>query len=172
MLQKCPNSEFYKDIQKYGKENFEIKQLDECFTRHRYVIEEYWWKKLYKENYLMYEIKMGNSHSKNTKQRIAIARNRQDRIDFYNSEEFKVKTGLKTSGELNGMWGKKDEQAINGRMICAFHDKEHTQVFKIFNSVKTALNYIGIKGHAGLLKACRGNELYHGYYWTKEWIDR
>lgn len=172
MLQKCPNSEFYKDIQKYGKENFEIKQLDECFTRHRYVIEEYWWKKLYKENYLMYEIKMGNSHSKNTKQRIAIARNRQDRIDFYNSEEFKVKTSLKTSGELNGMWGKKDEQAINGRMICAFHDKEHTQVFKIFNSVKTALNYIGIKGHAGLLKACRGNGLYHGYYWTKEWIDR
>lgn len=167
-----PNSPFYQDVQKYGKENFALELLDTCFERHRFILEEYWWHKLFEEHYLMYEIKMGNSHSDNTKQRLSRLRNEEKRSETYHTEEFKDKISEKTSGELNGMWGKKDEEAINGRIVIAFYDKEHTQVFKRFVSVRTALQFLGIKGHVGLLKACRNNELYHGYYWRKEWIDR
>ncbi|MEI3172558.1 MAG: GIY-YIG nuclease family protein [Lachnospiraceae bacterium] len=167
-----PNSLFYKDIQQYGADNFKIELLDTCSERHRYILEEYWWHKLYDENFLMYEIKMGNAHSMNTKQRLSYLRNQEEKTEIYKTDEFKAKISEKTSGELNGMWGKKDEEAINGRIVIAFYDIEHTKKFKEFNSVKTALNFIGIKGHAGLLKACRENILFHGYYWTKEWIDR
>jgi len=165
---KNPNSLFYKDIQKYGPENFKVETLDSCFERHRYIIEEYWWRKLYDENYLMYEIKMGNLHSKNTKQRLSDFRNREERIGIYKSDEFKNKI----SEKLNGMWGKKDEEALNGRMVVAFYDKDHTQVYKEFNSVKTALQFLDVKGHLGLNRACRENSLYKGFYWIKEWIDR
>lgn len=167
-----PNSLFYKDIQKYGSDKFKVELLDTCEERHRFIIEEYWWHKLYDENYLMYEIKMGNAHSLNTKQRLSNLRNQEDRTIIYKTDKFKTKISEKTTGELNGMWGKKDEEAINGRIVIAFHDREHTKKFKEFNSVKTALQFIGIKGHLGLNNACRNNTLYHGYYWTKEWIDR
>lgn len=169
---KSPNSLFYKDMNTYGPENFEIELLDTCFERHRYILEEYWWKKLYEENYLMYEIKMGNAHSHNTKQRLSEIRNFEYRKEFYHSESFKNKISQKTSGECNGMWGKKDEEAINGRIVIAFYDKEHEKVYRKFNSVKTALQFLNVKGHLGLNKACRTNTEYHGYYWTKEWIDR
>lgn len=172
MLKQNPNSLFYADIEKYGKENFKVEALDTCFERHRFIIEEYWWNKLYRENFLMYDIKRGSSHSPNTKQRLSDFRNRNERTGIYKSEQFKEKISEKTSGELNGMWDKKDEGAINGRMVIAFKDKEHTKIFKEFVSVKTALGFLGIKGHLGLNKACRNNTEYHGYYWTKEWIDR
>lgn len=167
-----PNSLFYADAKKYGKENFKVEALDTCFERHRFIIEEYWWNKLHNEKYLMYDIKRGSSHSSNTKQRLSEFRNRNERTGIYKSEQFKEKISEKISGELNGMWDKKDEDAINGRMVIAFKDKEHTKVFKEFVSVKTALSFLGIKGHLGLNKACRNNTEYHGYYWTKEWIDR
>lgn len=172
MLEQNPNSLFYADIEKYGKENFKVEALDTCFERHRFIIEEYWRNKLYRENFLMYDIKRGSSHSPNTKQRLSDFRNRNERTGIYKSEQFKEKISEKTSGELNGMWDKKDEGAINGRMVIAFKDKEHTKIFKEFVSVKTALSFLGIKGHLGLNKACRNNTEYHGYYWTKEWIDR
>ena len=57
--EKSPNSNFYKDIEKYGKESFEVELLDTCFERHRYIIEQYWWNKLFEEEYLMYDITMG-----------------------------------------------------------------------------------------------------------------
>ena len=198
-----PNSLFYADVEKYGKENFKVEALDTCFERHRFIIEEYWWNKLHNEKYLMYDIKRGSSHSSNTKQRLSDFRNRNERTGIYKSEQFKEKISEKTSGVLNGMWDKKDEDAINGRMVhfalsggrkcvlerplcsanpavemchmhmvIAFKDKEHTEIFKEFVSVKTALSFLGIKGHLGLNKACRKNTEYHGYYWTKEWIDR
>lgn len=169
---KNPNSLFYKDIQKYGSENFRVETIDTCFERHRYVIEEYWWNKLHDENYLMYEIKMGNAHSKNTKQRLSAYRNREERTGIYKADEFKNKISEKTTGELNGMWGKKDEEAINGRVVVAFYDPKHTKKYKEFNSVRTALQFLGLKGHLGLNKACRENSRYKGYYWIKEWIDR
>lgn len=165
-----PNSKFYQDIQQYGKENFEIELLDTCFERHRFIIEEYWYKKLYKSGALMYEIKMGNSLSENTKQRIARLRNARDYK--YHTEEFKYHLSQSTSGELNGMYGRKDDKAVNGRMVLAYYDKEHTQIYKSFVSVKTALQFLGLKGHVGLMKACKDNKLYHGFYWVKEWVDR
>ena len=104
-ISKSPNSNFYKDVIKYGKENFEIELLDTCFERHRFIIEEYWWKKLYESEYLMYEIKMGNTPQKNTKQRIAKVR--QSHESIYKTDQFREKISIKTSGENNGMFGKK-----------------------------------------------------------------
>lgn len=167
-----PNSLFYKDIRNFGAENFIIELLDTCEERHRYILEEYWWHKLYSEHNLLYEIKMGNAHSMNTKQRLAYARNKGNKDNIYKSESFKAKISEKTSGENNGMWGRKDEAAINGRIVVAFLDESHEQIYKEFNSVKTALKFLNIKGHNGLVKACTENILYHGYYWAKEWINR
>ena len=61
------SSLFYSDMMKYGKENFVIELLDTCFERHRFIIEEYWYSKLYNEHNLMYDIKQGSKHSANTK---------------------------------------------------------------------------------------------------------
>lgn len=166
-----PNSLFYKDIKEYGKDNFKIELLDTCFERHRFIIEEYWWNKLYEENFLMYDIKRGNVHSKNTKQRISNMRNNRDNT-IYQNEEFRVKISEKTTGENNGMYGKKDEEALNGRIVIAYKDIDHKDIFKIFPSVKTALSFLGIKSHSKLNKSCRDNSLYYGYYWSKEWINR
>lgn len=171
-LKDAPNSLFYKDIEKYGRENFKIELLDTCFERHRFIIEEYWWNKLYKEGNCMYDIKRGATHSENTIQRIARLRNQEDKQEIYKTDEFKQKISEATSGENNGMFGKKDEEALNGRIVIAFYDKEHTKIYKTFPSVKVALIWLGIKGHTKLNQCCRTNELYHGYYWSKEWIDR
>ena len=67
---------------------------------------------------------------------------------------------------------KKDEEALNGRMVIAYSDIEHKNMKYQFPSVKVAMQFLGIKGHNGLNKACRENFLYHGYYWSKEWINR
>ena len=165
------NSELYKDIQKQGVQDFKIELLDTCFERHRFIIEEYWWNKLFEEEYLMYDIKRGNSHSHNTKQRIALKRKLKDK-DKYNSEEFKYHVSVATSGDRNGMYGKKDEEAINGRIVVAYYDKVHTKIFNEFVSQKVALQYIKVNGHSGMNKACKENSLYHGYYWCKEWVNR
>ena len=165
------NSLFYKDIQKYGIKNFKIELLDTCFERHRYIIEEYWWNKLYDEHFLMYDIKRGNTLSLNTKQRIAKLRIERNK-EIYNNEQFKTKVSKATSGELNGMYGKKDENALNGRMVVAYLDDNHKQMYKQFPSVKMALQFLGVKGHSKLNQSCRDNSLYRGYYWQKEWIDR
>ena len=169
---KSPNSNFYKDIEKYGKESFEVELLDTCFERHRYIIEQYWWNKLFEEEYLMYDIKMGSANSHNTKQRIALSRSSEDRDKTYHTEDFKYHVSLATSGELNGMYGKKDENAINGRIVVAYRDKEHTEKAYEFISQKVALKFLNIKGHIGMNNACKNNTLYYGYYWTKEWINR
>ena len=68
-------------------QDFKIELLDTCFERHRFIIEEYWWNKLFEEEYLMYDIKRGNSHSHNTKQRIALKRKLKDKDKY---KEFTV----------------------------------------------------------------------------------
>ena len=171
-ISKNPNSLLYKDIAKYGKENFEVKLLDTCFERHRFIIEEYWWNKLFDEKFLMYDIKRGNALSENTKKRIARLRISKERDKAYHTDQFKTKVSQATSGELNGMYGKKDEEALNGRMVVAYEDSEHLMMKHQFPSVKTALSFIGITGHLGLNEACRNNSLYYGFYWEKEWINR
>lgn len=169
---KNPNSGLYKDMNKYGKEFFKVELLDTCFERHRFILEEYWCNKMFNEKFLVYDIKRGNALNENTKKRIAILRNSENRKGKYLTEQFKVKVSEATSGELNGMYGKKDEEALNGRMVIAYEDKEHIKIIHQFPSVKTALNFLGIKGHVKLNESCRNNEKYYNYYWKKEWIDR
>ena len=163
---------FYKDIIHYGAENFTIELLDTCFERHRFIIEEHWYLKLYDEHYLMYDIKQGSKHSANTKQKLAELANKPERVAIYKEQEFKYKMSKKTSGELNGMYGKKGNNAVNGRMVIAYLDKEKSQIFKIFPSVGEALKFLGVKGHTKLNEACKNNIEYYGYYWDKQWINR
>ena len=62
-----------------------------------------------------------------------------------------------TKGEKNGMWGKKGENAINGRMVVAYTDEQCTNLFKIFPSVREACKFLETKGHSSLNAACREN---------------
>lgn len=167
---KNPNNLMYKDMEEQDKEDFVIELLDTCFERHRFIIEEYWYNKLYASNYLMYDIKRGATHSQNTKQRIAESRNNRP-SEIYNSDNFKEKISEVTKGEKNGMWGKKGENAINGRMVIAYTDEQCTNLFKVFPSVREACKFLETKGHSSLNAACRENLKYRGYYWKKEWRD-
>ena len=163
---------FYRELLFYGSNNFKIELLDICFDRHRFIIENHWYQKLSNEKNQMYEIKMGANHSTNTKQRLSFIRNSPENAQKYKTENFKNKISLATSGENNGMYGKNNDNAVNGRIVIAYYDKECTKIFKIFNSVKMALKFLGIKGHAKLTQSCRTNAEYYNYYWKKEWINR
>ena len=158
----------YQDIKKYGLESFDIEVVDKCFERHKFIVEEYWYNYYLNKGEPMYEIKKGAKHSKNTRQRLAKARVKNG-FD-YSSDEFKDTMSKATSGENNGMFNKKDENAVNGRIVVAY-DKKGNVAHK-FVSVKMALNFLGLKGHNGLNKACRTGEEYYGYFWKKEWINR
>lgn len=157
----------YNDMREYGTEVFTIEQIDTCFERHKFIIEEYWTRKYQEKGYALYNIKLGNTLSHNTRQRIAeCMQNRNP--ETYQTEEFRQKSAR--HGEENGMYGKKGADAINGRAVYMLDDDKN--IVKIFVSVKHALEFLGIKGHAGLLKACKESIKYKGYYWKKEWIDR
>lgn len=45
----------------------------------------------------------------------------------------------------------------------AFNDKDEI----IFDSLKDAVAFLGLKGHASLLKSVKNKTIYHGYYWEK-----
>lgn len=158
----------YVDLKEMGEESFTIQVIDTCFTRHKFIVEEYWTEHYRDSGYPMYNINSGARLSQNTKQRMTELRMQRD-FDFQ-SEQFKQKMSDVTRGENNGMYGRKGSDAVNGRMVVAC-DKEGN-VKHEFISVQEALKFIGIKGHVGLNRACRTEELYHGYYWKKEWIDR
>ena len=98
--------------------------------------------------------------------------NKPEKIAIYRRQEFKYKISQKTTGKLNGMYGKKGTNAVNGRMVVAYLDEERSQVFQIFPSVGEALKFLGIKGHVKLNEACKNNTKYYGYYWDKQWINR
>lgn len=158
----------YEDLRKVGIEGFTIEIIDECFERHKFIVEEYWYSYYLAKGFPMYDIKVGSKHSKNTKQRMAQLR--EVSTFDYSSEVFKSKMSEKTSGENNGMFNKKDEEAVNGRMVIAYD--ENGNVIHQFISVKVALKYLNLKGHISLNKACRTGEKYKGYYWKKEWVNR
>lgn len=75
----------------------------------------------------------------------------------------------KTKGPLNGMFGKKGENAINGKKVYMYD--ENFNLVKVFNTVGLALKFLNLKGHSGLHKAIRNKKLYHGYYWSFKVID-
>lgn len=162
------NRPLYIDINEFGIEKFDAEIVDTCFERHKFILEEYWFNYYFDNGFPMYDIKIGSKHSKNTRQRMAELREKRN-FD-YDSPEFKVKISEKTSGENNGMFGRKNSDAVNGRMVIALDDKG--DIIHEFVSVKTALQYIGIKGHIGLNNACKTGQKYKGYYWKKEWVKR
>lgn len=158
----------YDDMRIQGIEDFEIEIIDECFERHKFIVEEYWYNYYCDKGSPMYDIKVGARHSKNTKQRMAEIRH-ETSFD-YSSSSFKDKISEKTSGENNGMFNKKDEEAVNGRMVVAYD--EQGNVLHRFISVKVALKFLNIKGHISLNNACRSGRKYKGFYWKKEWVNR
>lgn len=79
----------------------------------------------------------------------------------------KQKEGGKYKGENNPMYGKKGENALNGQRVYMMDDNKN--IIKSFTTVGKTLEYLGIKGHSALNKACRSGKKYRGYYWTKEW---
>lgn len=159
---------FYDDIRAFSEDVFLIESIDHCLLHHRFIIEEHHWHSLNDSGVPLYDIKRGASHSKNTVQRLAYSR--QNNGFDYSSEEFKDKMSLATTGEKNGMYNMKDEDAVNGRAVYAMD--ENKKVVHSFPSVKVALKFLDIKGHSALNKACRTGQKYKNYYWKKEWIDR
>lgn len=72
----------------------------------------------------------------------------------------------KWSGEKNPMFGKTGEKAINGKKVYMLDDKE--KVVKEFNTMKLAQEFLNIKGHTALCRACKNGTKYRGYYWRKD----
>ena len=157
----------YEDMILYDRSNFKVETIDSCFERHKFIIESYWTEKLKVDNKI-YNINSGSSMSE--KQKLAQKEISRKNIAVYRTEEYKNKISTLISGENNGMYGMKDEKAINGRSV--FMCDKDWNIVKKFNSVKCALKYLGIKGHVALLRSCKNKVEYKGYYWTKEWIDR
>ena len=72
----------------------------------------------------------------------------------------------KTTGEKNGMYGKKGDKAINGKKVYMYD--ENYNLLRIFNAKTAVLEFLGLKGHSGLDKAIKENKMYKGYYWSVE----
>lgn len=161
------DSPLYKDMKKHGIENFKIEKIDKCAERHKFIIERYWINYYFDEGTPVYNL-VGKREPVSTLQKMSEAR-LSNSFD-YNSEAFKRKMSEATSGERNGMYGKKGDKAINGRMVLAL--SADGEIKHQFSSVGQALSFIGVKGHIGLNNAAKSGELYKGYYWKKEWIDR
>lgn len=156
----------YVHMDEMGRENFKIEPLDTCFYRHRFIIEKYHTEKAFEQGEAIYNEIMGASHSKNTKQRLSELMKLRDK-EIFKTEEFKQAS--KRVGEQNGMYGKTGENALNGRSVFALD--ENGEVKHSFVSVRETLKFLGLKGHTQLMKCCRNNTLYYGYYWKKEWND-
>lgn len=158
----------YQDMRGYGIANFKIEKIDTCAFRHRFIIEKYWTEKFIEDKYPVYNINLGCNNGLNTIQRIAEVR-KTNGNDIYQTDVFKEKISNVTRGENNPMFGKVNDEAVNGRMVIAYYDKEKTKIAHSFVSVKMALKFLELKCHTALNKACRSGEIYKGYYWNKEW---
>lgn len=155
----------YKDISNFGKDCFTIEKIDECFDRHKFIIEKHWINEYLKNGFPMYNKMNNNSEKLNRAQKIAKARANND-FDYY-SDEFKQKISAVTTGENNGMYGRTGKNAVNGQGVIAFDD--NMNVVHEFVSVRHCLEFLGVKGHAQLNRACKNNTKYKGYYWKKQW---
>lgn len=79
----------------------------------------------------------------------------------------KQKKDGKYNGQNNPMYNKKGKDAINGQKVYMMDNNKN--IIKEFISVGQALEFLNIKGHSGLNKACRNETKYREYYWSKEW---
>lgn len=136
----------------------------------------------------------GKQHSKETRQRISEARLNSDSTTFQ-SQEFLDKMSEVTSGENNGMFGKKHTEeskrkmsenskgtnlgskngnfgnvgtrAKNGKPVYKYHDKDLKKLAGEYNTMRLALEDLGLKRHGGIVKASRDGSEYKGYYWSR-----
>ena len=115
------------------------------------------------ENNVMY----GKHHANETIQKII---NNRD-LSIYHTEEFKKKMSEnskgKSTGSANGNFGNKGDKAKNGKKCYCYLDEEHKILFKEFNTLDLALNFLNMKGHTGILKDIKNNKKYKGYYWSR-----
>lgn len=79
--------------------------------------------------------------------------------------ELRTKNG-KSKGELNGMHGKKGENAITGKKVYMYD--VNFNLVRTFNTVRLVLEYLNTKSHSTLNKAIKNKTLYKGFYWSKE----
>lgn len=70
-----------------------------------------------------------------------------------------------TAGEKNGMYGKSGENAINGKQIAMYD--ENWNLEQVFNTKQLALDFLNLKGHVSLNKAIKNGSLYRGHYWKQ-----
>ena len=73
-----------------------------------------------------------------------------------------------TCGEKNGNYGNTGEKAKNGKPVYQYEDPEMTKLIKRFNTIDLALKYLDLKGHSGLMKAIKNGQKYKGYYWSRQ----
>lgn len=81
--------------------------------------------------------------------------------------ELRKKNG-KSKGKLNAMYGKKDENAINGKKVYMYD--ENFNLIQVFNTKGLAMKFLNIKGHTQLNNAIKNKTMYKNYYWSNEEI--
>ena len=83
--------------------------------------------------------------------------------------ELRKKNG-KTKGELNGMYGKKGENAINSKKVYMYD--QNYNLIQVFNTKGLAMEFLNIKGHTQLNNAIKNKTMYKNYYWSNIEIVR
>lgn len=154
----------YQDMRKLGVENYAIEQIDYCLEKNKFILEKHWINLYADKGIPLYNI-VGTDRNISRAQKIA--NRRLTNSHSYESKEYIQKMSEATAGENNPMYGKRGSLAVNGQPVYAFDNTGKVQ--HEFVSVREALKFLKLKGHAGLMKACKTGEIYKGYYWKKEW---
>lgn len=103
----------------------------------------------------------GKHHTEETKEKI-----RQNKDTSYmQTEQYKKKMSLATSGEKNGNYGNKGQKAKNGRHVFMYD--ENYNLIKEFNTKRLVLQFLNVSSAQTLNKAIREKKLYRGYYWSQ-----
>lgn len=157
-------SPLYRDMKDFGIENFKVEQIDYCLEHNKFAMELHWIRHFSEKGIALYNI-VGTEKNISRTQRIANKRLANNAT--YTSEEFRYNMSKVTRGENNGMYGKKGAKAVNGQPVYAFNEKGELQ--HEFVSVREALAFLKLKGHAQLVEACKDGTEYKGFYWKKEW---
>ena len=97
-----------------------------------------------------------------TKNKIKNNRN----TDYMKTKEYREKMSIAVSGEKNGMYGKRGNNALNGKKVYMYDN--NWNLLQIFNAKTAVLDYLGLTGHSGLNKAIKNKTLYKGFYWSVE----
>lgn len=105
----------------------------------------------------------GKKHSEKSKQLMSLYAQYIRDNNVYRTEEFKEHMSSVTAKEKNGMFNKKDENAVNGKIILMYD--ENYILEREFASKKMALQFLKLKGHLGLDNAIKTHTLYKGHYW-------